>query len=63
MHGQARGVSQEHAKRHFVAAEIFFGVGDKFGNDGGDRGFEVEEAALIQEHGRGGGGDNFGEGG
>ena len=33
----------------------------EFGNNGRDRGFEIKQAALVENHGHGSRGDDFGE--
>ena len=55
--GQAGAVREQHAQRDFAADCI----ASEFGDDGGDRGFEIEQAALVEDHGHGGRGDDFGE--
>ena len=63
--GQAGGMRQQHAEGDFAAAGIGFaaGVGKEFGDDAGDGGFEFQQAAFVENHRHGGGGDGFGEGG
>jgi hypothetical protein len=39
------------------------GVKQEFGNDASDGSFQFEQAALVEDCGHGGGGDDFGEGG
>jgi hypothetical protein len=57
--GQAGAVREQHAKRDFAAVcETIVG---EFRDDRRDRGFEIEKAALIQDHGHRGRGDDFRE--
>jgi hypothetical protein len=52
-------VSQQHAEGHFAAARI--GVGEEFWDGARDRSVEFDEAALVEEHGCGGGGYGLGQ--
>ena len=53
-------MGQQHAEGYFVAAGIFCGVVNELGDYRGDWGVEIEEAAFVEEHGRGCGGYYFG---
>ena len=61
--GQAGGVGEEHAEGDVAAAGIGFaaGVGHEFGDDAEYGSFEFEQAALVEDHRHGRGGDDFGD--
>jgi hypothetical protein len=62
---QARGVSQEHAHRHVLAARIGFaaGVDEEFRDGAQQRRVEFEKASFVKECSHRRGGDGFGDGG
>jgi len=53
-------VREQHAEGHFLTAGVLFFVEGEFGDYGGDWGFEIQQAAFIEEHRHGGGRDYFG---
>ncbi len=55
---QAGAVSEQHAQSNFAAARTISG---EFGNDGSDRSFKIEQAALVENHRHGGCGNDLGE--
>ena len=60
--GQAGAVREQHAHGDFAAARVIIVQWVcEFGDDGGDRGFEIEQSTLIEDHGHGGRRDDFGE--
>ncbi len=58
-------MGEQHAEGDVAAAGVEFaaGVGQEFGDDADHGGFEFEQAALVEDHRHGGGGDGFGDGG
>ena len=62
---QAGGMGQEHAERHLVAAGVgrSGGVEQEFRDCPDDGRLELQQAAFVEDHGHGRGGDCFGYGG
>ena len=58
---QAGRVRQQHAKRDFVASGIGRSIGEKLWQGAGDRRFQIEQAAFIEDHCHRRGGENFGQ--
>ena len=61
--GQAGTVREQHAEGDALFAAAGLHADDKAGEDVAEAGVEVETAARVEEHGSGGGGDDFGEAG
>jgi len=55
---QAGAVCEQHTQSDFAAVRVII---SEFGNDGRDGSFEIEQAALVENHGHGGRGDDLGE--
>jgi len=59
---QAGAVREQHTQSDFAAAVVTLGeLAREVGDDGGDRGFEIEQAAFVENHGHGRRGHDFGE--
>jgi len=56
-------MGEKHAKSDVAAAGVgfFAGIGHEFGDHADYGSFQFEEAALVEEHRHGGGGDWFGQ--
>ena len=53
---------EQHAHGDLAAARVILGqLAGEFGDDSSDRGFEIEQAALVEIHRHGGRGDDFGQ--
>jgi hypothetical protein len=57
-------VGEQHAEGHVAAAGVrrTGGTGQEFGDEAGDGSVEFEEAAFVENHRHGRGGDDFSEG-
>ncbi len=54
-------MGKKQAQCDLPAFVVMIGWICKLGHNGGDGGFEIEQSAFIQDHGHGGGGDDFRE--
>ena len=60
--GQAGAMRQQHAQRDFAPRVVTIGeLAGELRDDRGDGGFEIKQAALVENHRHGGRGHNLGE--
>ena len=61
--GESRGMREQGAERDVVPVRVGSGAGGEFRQDFGERRFEPEYASVVEQHGDGGGGHDFGDAG